>query len=271
MITKHPGTGGAVTVETVTAQLLYEIDRRRVPRAGRGRPVRHDPPRPGRAGPGAGLRRGRRRRRRPTSRSGTVRLGGFRNAIDVRAHRARHRGEGGAGPGQVEQALAGPAAGGLTWTLARTDHADADTEEAASALLHLSVQDRDPDTVGRAFSRAADRAGAGVVPGLPRDRAARGRHARTACSRPSTVPQSDVDHVAVLPDGTPGRGAGAADAGRWCRSAAFWQAPAGVRADPAGAAGHDRRRAVGRQGRRRQHRGLGPHRRRAYALAARAG
>ena len=25
MITKHPGTGGAVTVGTVTAQLLYEI------------------------------------------------------------------------------------------------------------------------------------------------------------------------------------------------------------------------------------------------------
>ena len=32
----------------------------------------------------------------------------------------------------------------LEWTLARTDHADADTEEAASALLHCVVRDPDP-------------------------------------------------------------------------------------------------------------------------------
>jgi len=40
LITKHAGTGGAVTVETVTAQLLYEIDGPSYG-AGCGDPVRH--------------------------------------------------------------------------------------------------------------------------------------------------------------------------------------------------------------------------------------
>ena len=36
----------------------------------------------------------------------------------------------------------------MQWTLARTDHADADTEEAASALLRCVVRDPDPANVG---------------------------------------------------------------------------------------------------------------------------
>ena len=93
VITKHPGTGGAVTVETVTAQLLYEVDgpryltpdvvarldTMRLEAAGpdRVRLVR----RPRRAGAGARQGRG-------------DRAGRVAHQHDVRAHRRRHRGQG---------------------------------------------------------------------------------------------------------------------------------------------------------------------------------
>ena len=152
VITKHPGTGGAVTVQTVTAQLLYEIDRAEY--VGPDVVSRFDTIHLDQVGPdrvrvsgvvGAPPP--------PDLKVGTVRLAGFRNAttfvltgLDVPAKAALVR-------AQVEQALAGRRPERLQWTLARTDHANADSEEAASALLHLSVQDQDKDTVGRAFSR----------------------------------------------------------------------------------------------------------------------
>src|SRR5262249_39626542 len=54
----------------------------------------------------------------------------------------------------------------LQWTLARTDHADADTEEAASALLHCVVRDPDPANVGRQFSSAAVELALASYPGF---------------------------------------------------------------------------------------------------------
>ncbi|MFG1760952.1 acyclic terpene utilization AtuA family protein [Micromonospora echinofusca] len=196
VITKHPGTGGAVTVETVTAQLLYEVggpaylgpdvvtrldtvalstdgpDRVRV--SG----VRGTPP------PG-------------TLKVGVNNLGGFRNSmtfvlcgLDIPAKAALVR-------SQIEAAVGTE---GLEFTLARTDHADAADTEAASALLHVHLRDGDKARAGRAFSAAAVELALASYPGctlttLPGDAAPYGVFTADA------VPQDAVPHVAVLPSG----------------------------------------------------------------------
>ncbi len=90
----------------------------------------------------------------PTLKVSLNSIGGFRNSmtfvltgldIDAKAELVRR---------QLESALTVKPAE-LQWTLARTDHPDADTEEAASALLHCVVRDPDPANVGRQFSSAA--------------------------------------------------------------------------------------------------------------------
>ena len=60
VITKQPGTGGAVTIGTVTAQLLYEIDAPAVREPRRRRALRHHHARRDRPRSGADQRRARR-------------------------------------------------------------------------------------------------------------------------------------------------------------------------------------------------------------------
>jgi hypothetical protein len=196
VITKHPGTGGAVTVETVTAQLLYEIgapaylgpdvvahldtvaltgdgpDRVRITGT-----VGSPPP--------------------STLKVGVNRLGGFRNAmtfvltgLDVEAKAALVR-------AQLVDALGKD---GIEFTLARTDHPDAPDTETASALLHVHLRDPDPGRAGRTFSQAAVELALASYPGLnlttpPGDATPFGVF--TA----DTLHQDSANHVAVLPDG----------------------------------------------------------------------
>ncbi|WP_231931159.1 acyclic terpene utilization AtuA family protein [Micromonospora coriariae] len=196
VLTKHPGTGGAVTVETVTAQLLYEV----------GGPAYLGPDvvtrldsvnlRPD--GPDRVRVSGVRGTPPPaTLKVGVNNLGGFRNSmtfvlcgLDIEAKAALVR-------GQVEEAVGKD---GLEFVLARTDHPDATDTEAASALLHVHLRDSDRTRAGRAFSAAAVELALASYPGctlttLPGDATPYGVF--TA----DTVPQDAVAHVAVLPSG----------------------------------------------------------------------
>ncbi|ORB94706.1 exopolyphosphatase [Mycobacterium persicum] len=198
VITKHPGTGGLVSTDTVTAQLLYEITGARYanpdvtarmdtialsadgPDRVRISGVVGEPP-------------------PPTLKVSLNSIGGFRNSmtfvltgldIEAKADLVRH---------QLEAALTVKPAE-FEWTLARTDHPDADTEEAASALLRCVVRDPDPAKVGRQFSSAAVELALASYPGFtvtapPGDGQVYGVYT------PGYVDATQVPHVAVHPDG----------------------------------------------------------------------
>jgi hypothetical protein len=195
VISKHPGTGGGVTVGTITAQLLYEIagpfyagpdvvthfDSIRLDQESEDRVrisgVRGGPP------------------------SGQVKvalnmLGGLRNrmefvltGLDVE--------------GKAELALAGlrdayphP----FEHRLVRLDQPDAPTNEQAAALLKVHVSGSDPAVLGRAFSSAAVELALASYPGFtltspPGDATPYGIY------WPALVPAEVVEHVVVHADG----------------------------------------------------------------------
>ncbi|MFF1907588.1 acyclic terpene utilization AtuA family protein [Kitasatospora sp. NPDC058218] len=200
VITKHPGTGGAVTTGTVTAQLLYETGDARY--LGPDVTARLDTVRLTREGPDRVRIHGvRGEAPPPTLKVGLNRLGGHRNEVvfvltglDIEAKAALVR-------QQLADALAPqdrPAE--LRWTLARTDHPDAATEESASALLRLTARDRDPAKVGRELGRAAVELGLAGYPGFHLT-APPGAGSPYGVFTTAYVDAKTVEHTAVLPDG----------------------------------------------------------------------
>jgi hypothetical protein len=199
VITKHPGTGGLVSVDTVTAQLLYEITGARYanpdvtarmdtvelsddgPDRVRVSGVLGEPP-------------------PPTYKVSLNSIGGFRNAmtfvltgLDIQAKADLVR-------RQLEATLTVKPAE-LQWTLARTDHVDADTEETASALLSCVVRDPDPANVGRKFSAAAVELALASYPGFTAT-APPGDGQVYGVFTPGYVDAAQVPHTAVHADGT---------------------------------------------------------------------
>jgi hypothetical protein len=200
VITKHPGTGGVVTRDTVTAQLVYEI----------GEPTYLGPDVSARldtieltdAGEDRVRISGVRGEAPPETLKVCVNeLGGFRNSlefvlvgldIDAKADWVR---------AQMEVALEKAPPAAVEWSLARTDRADASSEEAASCRLRCSVKDKDPNVVGKRFTAAAVELGLASYPGFTLT-APPAPASPYGVYRPAYVDRSAVRHTVVHADGT---------------------------------------------------------------------
>jgi Acyclic terpene utilisation family protein AtuA len=193
VITKHPGTGGAVTAGTVTAQLLYEIGGARY--AGPDVTTRFDTITLSDDGPDRVRISGVHGEPPPsTLKVGLNTLGGFRNEVtfvltglDIEA--------------KADWLRSQLSALDATWTLARTDHPDAPVQEEAAALLHCVVRGTDPKALGRAFSGAAIELALASYPGF-HVTAPPGEASPYGVFTAAYVPAAEVPHVAVHPDGT---------------------------------------------------------------------
>jgi len=198
VVTKHPGTGGAVTVATVTEQLLYECTG--VQYGGPDVVTRFDALRLEQAGPdrvGIGGAVG----LLPSGylKVATNRPGGWRNTmslpltgLDIEAKEQVLR-------RQLEPVLAG--IDEVTISLARTEHADAAVQEEAAAVLRVTVKDGDRDRVGRVFTGPVIELGLASIPGF---------HSTAAPPPPSAygvysaawVPAGEVPAVVTADDGS---------------------------------------------------------------------
>lgn len=135
----------------------------------------------------------------PSLKVGVTRIGGWRNEVvfvltglDIEAKADLVR-------TQLAEVLDGVV--DVTWTLARTDHEDADTQETASALLRLVVRDPSPDRVGRALTSTAIELALGSYPGF-HVTAPPGPAQPYGVFTSTLIPADEVPHTAVLPDGT---------------------------------------------------------------------
>lgn len=197
VITKHDDTGGAVTIDTVTAQLVYEIQSTRY--LGPDVTTLLDSISLTQQGPDRVAITGVRGEAPPEKLKVCVNeLGGFRNTvelvltgldIDAKADWVRE---------QLTPALS---AESVTWTRTALPSADADTEEGASCLLRCTVMDSTQGPVAKAFTGPAVELALASYPGFTMT-APPGPPTPYGVYRPGYVERSDVTHTVVHADGS---------------------------------------------------------------------
>ena len=201
VITKHPGTGGAVTTGTVTAQLLYEIGGHHYPNT--DVVARFDTIEVADVGPDRVALTGTRGMAAPRDVKVCLNLlGGWRNSmtfvltgLDIEAK-----------ADLTLRSLAGALGGTGQFahfdaTLSRTDKVDAATNVEATAQLKVTVKDEDEARVGRAFSGAATELALAGYPGLHLT-APPGTATAYGVYWPALVPAGLVVPTVVAPDGS---------------------------------------------------------------------
>jgi hypothetical protein len=197
VITKHDGTGGAVTVDTVTAQLLYEVQTTRY--LNPDVTARLDSVRLSQqAGDRVAI----------TDVTGTAPperlkvatnvLGGHRNQVefvltglDIEEKAAWVR-------AQLEPRLTAQT---VAWSQTPARDSDAESEEGASALLRCIAMDPEPGPVGKAFTGPAVELALASYPGFTMT-GPPGKPSPYGIYRPEYVDRGRVEHVVVHADGT---------------------------------------------------------------------
>ncbi len=199
VVTKHDDTGGAVTVDTITAQLVYEVQSTRY--LNPDVTLHLDSVQLDQQGVDRVRISGVRGEAPPTRLKVCVNeLGGYRNAaemvvtgLDVEDKIAWAR-------DQVTRALAGSEPAVVVWTQSAAPHPDAETEEAASCLLRCSVQDPDQDKVGKAFTSAVVEQVLASYPGFAMN-APPAKPSPYGVYKACYVPRGVVEHTVVHADG----------------------------------------------------------------------
>ena len=198
VITKHPGTGGMVTIDTVTAQLMYEIqgpvydnpdvrtDLRSIELSGDGPDRVRISGVTGSAPP-------------EQLKVATNTLGGHRNqmefvlvGLDLDAKEAWLR-------EQMDAALAGRRPAEVVWTRGPDPVPDAATEEGAARRVRCVVKDPSAEVVGKAFTAAGVELALSSYPGFTLT-APPGKPSPFGVYRPAYVDRNQV-HERVLVDG----------------------------------------------------------------------
>jgi hypothetical protein len=200
VITKHPGTGGLVSVGTVTAQLLYEIAGPLY--ANTDVVADFSTIELEQQGPDRVRLSGVRGRPAPDMLKVSINLlGGWRNSmtfvltgLDIEAK-----------ADLVERTLWARLGGPEKFAdhdvrLIRTDRPDAATNEQASAQLRITVKSSDPDAVGRNFSNAATEMALASYPGFYLT-SPPGAATAFGVYWPTLVARQSVDEVVVHHDG----------------------------------------------------------------------
>jgi hypothetical protein len=208
VITKHEGTGGAVSVGTVTAQLLYEIG----PPAYLNPDViaRFDTVELQQLAPDRVRVSGVRGEPAPlTAKVAITLLGGFRNTVTFVLCGLDIEEKASLACETIFATLGGEDRfGGVSVRLLRTDKPDASSNVEASAELQITAKDEDPQKVGRAFSNAAIEMALASYPGLHLT-SPPGEGTAFGICWPTLVPADLVQHVVVLEGGSKVEVAGA--------------------------------------------------------------
>jgi hypothetical protein len=199
VITKHPGTGGAVTVGTVTAQVLYEIGDIRYPNP--DVVARFDTIRLDQVGPDRVRLSGIRGEPAPPTTKVSINLeGGFRNRMTFVLTGLNQA----AKADWVTQALFDRLGGRERFDEVDVRFVpappDAPTQEQASGRLHVQVKSSNEALVGRAFSSACVELGLSNYPGFFATSPPGGAQSY-GVFWPALVPHDVVHHLVVLPDG----------------------------------------------------------------------